>query len=129
GMNVGYDRAYYRKNLFGAPTSDGAAPPLVIAEGEKVGITPWTAAVIAEYSRSADWLWENANSYIRMDYRWRDRTPGQDPRTSGYDPLAAGYSDQAYSTLNIRVGLLRQGLDVSAFVNNITNAKPILGFK
>jgi len=49
----------------------------------------------------------------------------------GYDPNTGGpigsVPNQGYGVLNLRLGVVHGGLDVSAFVSNLTNADPILG--
>ena len=35
---------------------------------------------------------------------------------------------QAYSLLNFRLGILREGLDLSAFVSNATRSHPLIGY-
>ena len=123
GANVGYDNVYYRQTLRVTPTSK----PLVSA-GDKVGVVPWTAASILDYSRDAGWLWNEARSYIRLDYRWTDGAPRLESSSdAGFDTKGIGYTDRAYGTVNVRLGITRKGLDVSAFVNNATNAKPLHG--
>lgn len=130
--NVGYDDAYHPNALRGAPTSDGTVP-LLVAAGDKVpGVPPWTASLSTEYSRDISLLWAGAQSYLRVDYRWMDAYPKGDPRIVGYDPglesdaVFNGYPNQAYGILNVRLGVIHGGLDLSAFVNNATNSNPLL---
>jgi outer membrane receptor protein involved in Fe transport len=54
--------------------------------------------------------------------------PKADPRVVNYDPGVGPYPSQAYATLNLRLGLLRDRWDLSAFVNNVTNADPRLSY-
>ena len=128
--NVGYTDVYYPNAEYGAAV--GGAPPLLIGAGDKLpNVAPWNASVHVDYSVDIGRIWDEARSYLRVDYRWIDATPRGDPRTVGYDPAVGGAigfaPNSAYGTLNLRVGVLRGGLDLSAFVNNATNADPILG--
>jgi outer membrane receptor protein involved in Fe transport len=128
--NVGYTDAYYPLAQFGA-TVDGVAP-LLIAAGDKLpNVAPWSASAHADYSRDISPLWDSARSYFRVDYRWIDATPRGNPAIGGYDPTTGGpignAPNQAYGMLNLRLGVVHGGLDVSAFVNNLTNSDPILG--
>jgi iron complex outermembrane recepter protein len=128
--NVGYTDVYYPNAEYGAAV--GGAPPLLIGAGDKLpNVAPWNASVHADYSVDIGRIWDQARSYLRVDYRWIDATPRGDPRTVGYDPAvdgAIGFApNSAYGVLNLRLGVLRGGLDVSAFVNNATKADPILG--
>lgn len=128
---VGYDNAYHPDAIFGAPTN--GTTPLIFGAGDKLaGVPPWTAAVHLEYSRDIGPLWSDASSYIRIDYRWIDDDPKGDPRVANYDPELMAvpaydtYPNQAYGTLNLRLGVEHEGLDLSAFVENATNAEPLL---
>src|SRR6202453_5162485 len=128
--NVGYTDVYYPNAEYGAAV--GGAPPLLIGAGDKLpNVAPWNASVHLDYSVDIGRIWDDARSYVRVDYRWIDATPRGDPRTVGYDPTVGGAigfaPNSAYGVLNLRVGVLRGGLDLSAFVNNATNADPILG--
>jgi iron complex outermembrane recepter protein len=128
--NVGYTDAYYPGAQFGA-TVDGVAP-LLIGAGDKLpNVAPWSASAHADYSRDISPLWLGARSYLRLDYRWIDATPRGNPALADYDPTTGGpigsAPNQAYGQLNLRLGVTRGGLDISAFVNNVTNADPILG--
>jgi iron complex outermembrane recepter protein len=128
--NVGYTDVYYPNAEYGAAV--GGAPPLLIGAGDKLpNVAPWNASVHLDYSVDISRIWDDARSYLRVDYRWIDATPRGDPRTVGYDPNVGGAigfaPNSAYGMLNVRLGVLRGGLDLSAFVNNATNADPILG--
>ena len=128
--NVGYTDVYYPNAEYGAAV--GGPPPLLIGAGDKLpNVAPWNASVHLDYSVDIGRIWDEARSYLRVDYRWIDATPRGDPRTVGYDPNVGGAigfaPNSAYGMLNVRLGVLHGGLDVSAFVNNATNADPILG--
>jgi hypothetical protein len=128
--NVGYTDAYYPLATYGAAV-DGVAP-LLIGAGDKLpNVAPWSASAHADYSRDISSIWDSARSYFRVDYRWIDATPRGNPALGNYDPTTGGpigsAPNQAYGQLNLRLGVLHGGLDVSAFVNNLTNADPILG--
>ena len=128
--NVGYTDAYYPLAQFGA-TVDGVTP-LLIGAGDKLpNVAPWSASGHMDYSRDISSLWDGARSYFRMDYRWIDATPRGNPAIGGYDPTTGGpigsAPNQAYGMLNLRLGVVHGGVDVSAFVNNVTNSDPILG--
>jgi iron complex outermembrane recepter protein len=128
--NVGYTDVYYPNAEYGAAV--GGAPPLLIGAGDKLpNVAPWNASVHVDYSVDIGRIWDEARSYVRVDYRWIDATPRGDPATVGYDPAVGGAigfaPNSAYGVLNLRLGVVHGGLDISAFVNNATNADPILG--
>jgi iron complex outermembrane recepter protein len=128
--NVGYTDAYYPDAQFGA-TVDGVTP-LLIGAGDKLpNVAPWSASAHMDYTRDISPIWDGSRSYFRLDYRWIDATPRGNPILASYDPTTGGpignAPNSAYGQLNLRLGVLHGGLDVSAFVNNVTNADPILG--
>jgi iron complex outermembrane recepter protein len=124
--NVGYDNAYQPNAEYGAPRN-GVAPVLVGAGDKLPGVAPWSASLHADYSRDIGRLWDGALAYVRVDYRWLDADPRADPNVAAYDPGLGVYPNQAYGVLNLRIGTLHNGLDISAFVNNVTNSDPRLG--
>jgi hypothetical protein len=59
--------------------------------------------------------------------------PKGDPNVTGYDPAtgttsANAYANPSYQLLNIRLGVQHEGMDLSVFVNNVTNANPRLSY-
>ena len=124
--NLGYDNAYQPNAAYGAPTE--GVTPLLVGAGDKLqGIAPWSASVHLDYSRDSGRLLDDTLGYFRVDYRWLDANPRADPRVAAYDPGTGAYPNQAYGVLNLRLGVLHKGFDVSAFVNNATGADPVLG--
>lgn len=127
GGSVGYTDAYYPQAQYGALVN--GVPPLLVGAGDKLAVVlPWTAAARAEYSWSLRTLWAGARSYLRADYRWQDGTAKGDPLVTGYNVYLDQFRDQAYSTLNLRLGVVREAVEISAFVDNATGADPLLSF-
>jgi iron complex outermembrane receptor protein len=133
GANVSYTEGYYPNAQLGAPVAGVA--PLLNGAGDKLGaggegfgssVLPWSASAQAEYSWSVDALWSGARSYFRADYRWLDGQPSGNPHVANFFPLENELRNPAYSTVNLRLGLTRFGLDLSVFVNNATNSNPRL---
>jgi len=127
GATVGYTDAYYPDAAFGAPA--GGVTPLLNAAGDKLAnVLPWTAAARVEYSRDISPLWGHARSYIRVDYRWLSAANAINPATAGYDPEVSPYQNQAYGMLNLRLGVVHEGFDVSVYVSDATKSDPLLGY-
>jgi outer membrane receptor protein involved in Fe transport len=127
GATVGYTDTYYPEAAFGAPINGVA--PLLNAAGDKLpNVVPWTAAVNAEYSRDISPLWAGARSYFRIDYRWRSAINPINPNTAGYDPEIDQNLNPSYSVLNLRLGVIQGGLDLSLYLNNATRADPTLSY-
>jgi iron complex outermembrane recepter protein len=128
--NVGYTDAYYPLAQYGVAV--GGVAPLLVGAGDKLpNVAPWSASAHLDYSRDIGALWDSARSYFRVDYRWIDATPRGDPAIGNYDPTTGGpigsAPNSAYGMLNLRLGVVRGGVDISAFVDNVTNSDPILG--
>lgn len=129
--SVAYTDAFY-KNAEYSGSVDGNPPTLDNAAGDKVALVlPWTASVAADYSRDTSALWAQSRSYLRVDYRWLDAGPHGNPATNSYvqNYPNGGTPDSAYSLLNLRLGVLHEGLDISLFANNVTNSKPRLSYE
>ena len=129
GGTIGYTHAYYPNAEYGAASVASGTPPLIIGAGDPLPlIPPWTAAVDAQYTQDISRVWDGAQSYLRIDCRWTDEYPRADPNVANYDPEVGPYPNQAYETLNVRLGVTHRGLDLSAFVNNATDSRPLLGY-
>jgi iron complex outermembrane receptor protein len=125
--NVGYTDAYNPNAAFGAPIN-GVVPVLNAAGDKLPNVLPWTASLHVDYSRDVGFLWSQARSYLRLDYRWLSAANALDPRVNSFDPQVGPYQNQAYGTLNVRLGVLHKGLDLSAYVMNATHSDPRLGY-
>jgi iron complex outermembrane receptor protein len=125
---VGYTDAYYPDAEYGAASGSGVAPQLNAAGDKLPNVLPWTASLDVEYSRDISPVWADAKSYIRVDYRWLSAANALDPNNAGYDPAVGPYQNQSYGMLNIRLGVIHGGLDLSAYVLNATRSDPILSY-
>lgn len=127
GATVGYTDAYFPNAAYGAPSN--GVTPLLNAAGDKLGgVLAWTAAANMEYSRDISPLWSGARSYLRVDYRWLGAANALNPNVAGFDPITGPYQSPSYGVLNLRLGVVQRGLDLSAYVNNATRADPNLNF-
>jgi iron complex outermembrane receptor protein len=127
GAMVGYTDAYYPDAAYGAPAN--GVTPLLNAAGDKLAnVLPWTAAINAEYSHDISPLWGNTHSYVRFDYRWLSAANALNPATASFDPEVSQYQNQAYGMLNLRLGIVHEGLDASIYVDNATKSDPRLGY-
>jgi hypothetical protein len=125
--NVGYDDAYHPNAFYGAPRHGVA--PLLNAAGDKLSsVLPWQASAHAEYSRDISQIWNGARAYVRADYRWLSGAPERNPDVAGYDDEVGLHTNPAYAILNLRLGVLVQQLDLSAYVFNATRSNPVLGY-
>jgi iron complex outermembrane receptor protein len=126
--NVGYTDAFYPYAAYGG-LQDSGLRPLLNAAGDKLReVVPWSASIDAEYSHPIGAIWDSARAYIRADYRWLDSPTKGNPETANYDPDVDPYPNPAYGILNLRLGVVHEGLDISLFVDNATNSDPRLGY-
>jgi iron complex outermembrane receptor protein len=128
GVNVGYTDAYFPNAAFGAPNSSGMVPLLNAAGDKLINVLPWTVAANVEYSRDISPLWASTRAYFRVDYRWLSAANGLNPAVANFDPEQSPYPNPAYDILNLRLGVIHGGLDLSAYVNNVTHSDPALGY-
>ncbi|MBS0375383.1 MAG: TonB-dependent receptor [Proteobacteria bacterium] len=138
GLTVAYTDARYTQNSCagtrvaqGAFCADptGASGPTapVVNEGDRLLGAPWSFLASAEYATQLS-SWGGRTVYVRFDYQ---RTTAQTALTPGLDDRNALFDDSvpglpATADLSIRAGLRFNGLDVSLFGTNLTNAHPLL---
>lgn len=112
---VGYTEATYDKTI----QSAGSTTPIVRA-GWTLGSPPWKFSLGAQYNFNGP---TGAPSYLRADYTYQTKNNGlqaiNDPTSAEYDPYDV--INPAQQDLNMRLGWLIGGWNVSAFVNNLTD--------
>ncbi|KUR74582.1 TonB-dependent receptor [Novosphingobium sp. Fuku2-ISO-50] len=98
--------------------------PYLVQKGDHIDTQPWSGTVGATYERA---LSSAAQSYARVDYTYHSRsstTPLLDTANGGYD--AAAVPAPQTQLVNLRAGVRFGRADVSAFVNNLFNSRPLL---
>jgi outer membrane receptor protein involved in Fe transport len=115
----------YNKSQFGA---DGRSPGGVVIVSEDAFVDgsppPWVYSVSAQYDFGA---FGGRDFYARTDV-----THSSEQRRVGEtDPNSPSFNEdlepvEAYSIVNARIGMLLAGVDVSLFVNNLTDEQPSL---
>jgi iron complex outermembrane recepter protein len=120
GLTLGADGGLTRAVIDGNIYQGGA---LIGRDGDFLLLTPeWTATVNATYRHE---ITEGFAGYTRVDMQhtsgfYRTGSEG----TSLYDPNL--YRGPSYNFVNFRAGMVRQGLNVSFFIKNALNARPVL---
>ena len=121
---VGYLDVRYTRTL---RTADGQ---IIVERGTVVGgvpsvPSPWSGTVSARYE------WPLAGitaAYLRAEEIVHSHNPGPfselETKSPSYDPRLT--ADPATYLLNLQLGLTRPGVNVRIFVNNVTNAQPML---
>ncbi len=98
-------------------------PNILKTKGSPLPIVPWTYTVSGEYEFS---LSSSVDTYLRADFQHSDEGPQPFPTDFGFVPSNDPISE--VNNLNFRAGVQFDGLDVSVFVNNATNDRPISYF-
>jgi outer membrane receptor for ferric coprogen and ferric-rhodotorulic acid len=117
GANIGYDNA-----VFADPVKT-ASGTLVQAKGDNVGVPDWTISLNGQY----DFRIMDMPGFIRADYNYTgkyQRGPG--PGASAYN--AYTYQGAAFDVWNARAGVTYAKVDWALFVQNLANAKPMIGY-
>ena len=115
---LGYTNARLTNSVNGGGTAN------LVSAGNSLVTHPWTATLGATFEQPLD----NDNTlYLRGDYQFKSRGR-QNAQT---DPTTASYVVGAYPTpelnfVSLRTGLRRGQLDLSLFVDNLTNARTIV---
>lgn len=124
GLSLNASVAYTHTSLDdGVYRPDGVATIPKSSAIEGAG-SPWTAAVSALYEVT---LTESYEGYVRADYTYGseyERTGRANPGAFNFDPLLL--PQEATSLVNMRLGIRRDQLDASVFVNNLLDEQPIL---
>ncbi|MEP7004728.1 MAG: TonB-dependent receptor [Sphingomonas bacterium] len=128
GGSVSYIHARYTTPIFGPgdPNIPNAPNVIIRPAGEPFPlVAPWTIALNVEYEHQVG----NAQLYGRTDLSLTSHVTKPVPHTPLYDPTLP--RSPSTSQLDLRIGSrfkLSSGkdLDLSVFVNNVTNSMPLL---
>jgi iron complex outermembrane recepter protein len=125
GLSVGYTDAELTESVLGGTATAGGARRILVSEGDSLGQRPWTATLNAEQTFT---LRGSLNAFARADFTYNS----EQAETATHNPITAAYDanlrpDESYNVLNLRLGVRQPSVDVSLFVNNVTNEAPIIG--
>jgi iron complex outermembrane recepter protein len=110
----------------GACSATGVAPVSPIAtSGDALLGAPWAFTASSEYHFPE---WNGHTPYARLDFQHstaqKSKLPGQDNNNALFDTTIPGLP--IINNLSARAGLKFQGLDLSLYADNLTNAHPLL---
>ncbi|RKF22950.1 TonB-dependent receptor [Altericroceibacterium spongiae] len=117
---LGYNSSEYTATVLSA---EGAQ---LVEDGDKLGTSPWTGSVGAQY----DFSLGASNAFARIDYQFTARSSGptsaQNPDNDGtYDPIFV--QTPATNFVSLRAGTdLMDGANLSVFVDNLFDSSPRL---
>jgi len=122
--SVGYTDATYSQTV-------GSNGTIIVDKGDTVGtppvgFSPWTVQGSVQYDLGR---LTGHDVYVRVDDTYSSHQSGRSANLD--DPQALGYDtelpfDPATNELNVRIGTLVGGADISVFANNILNDHPLL---
>lgn len=118
-IGVGYADATQRTTI---PTLPGAAVPgTLLRKGDRFA-TPWVVNLAADYETPIGPGRVKGYGHVQYDYKsgW-----SQKPGNVGFNPLLAHVDAQ--NLVSARVGVRNGPIDVSLFVNNLLDDRPIIG--
>lgn len=123
GGSVGYNKTTYDDDVFfDGNTGDANPGVLVKLKDQRIGGPSWTGSA---YVQAEVPLSDTANGYFRADYSFTNRDIVANPQgTFGFDPGLYALDGTDY--LIVRAGARFSGVDLSVFVDNVTNQdKPL----
>jgi outer membrane receptor protein involved in Fe transport len=112
-FSAGFTDAEYRTTI---RASSGAH---IVERGDPLGERPWIIAAGAEYVIPS----RRHEAYLRGDYFYRSAPPRDNPRVTDYDPLLPRLAEQ--HMVRARAGVRMGGVDLSVFVNNLLDSRPV----
>jgi iron complex outermembrane recepter protein len=103
----------------------GATAAPIASNGDALLGAPWTFTSSAEYKFGE---WDGRTPYLRLDYQHstaqKSLLQGQDPNNALFDTTLPGLP--IVNNLSARAGLRFNGIDLSVYGNNLTNAHPLM---
>ncbi|MDT9598833.1 TonB-dependent receptor [Sphingosinicella rhizophila] len=114
--NLAYIDATQRETIYVFGTTN-----TITRKGDRFA-TPWTINLTADYETPIGW--DDARVYGTVQYTYRSEWNAK-PGNVGFNPLTLNTDSQ--NQVNARLGIRRDGFDISAFVNNLTNSRDIIG--
>lgn len=94
----------------------------LVADGQRFGGPQWTGAVFAQLERPVG---EKATAYGRVDYSFAtDKSSPNIRGNFGFDPDLPALPNTNF--VSVRAGTRFSGIDLSVFVDNLTNSRDLL---
>jgi outer membrane receptor protein involved in Fe transport len=121
-LAVGYVDATQRETIFPLPGPTVVPGSTTYRKGDRFA-TPWTVSTAADYETGVGSGDTKAYGHIQYDFKsaWKVK-----PGNIGFNPIMAPQDNQHFisARIGIRTG---NGMDLSAFVNNLTNSRDVVG--
>ena len=106
-------------------TGPGIAASPIATNGDALLGAPWSFTASTEYHFAE---WAGRTPYARLDFQHstaqKSLLPGQDENNGLFDSTIPGLP--VLNNLSVRAGLRFNGVDLSAYADNLTNAHPLM---
>ena len=124
-LAVGYTEGKFTKNALVGNDQAAAKGDQISGLSAGPAIPPWTITATLEY----DFMVGEHSAYGRIEDTYHSKNPGpfsqQNPANSVvYDPEVP--DEPANNIVNVRLGVLYRGTDISLFANNLANSHPLM---
>jgi outer membrane receptor protein involved in Fe transport len=122
-VNASYTSAKYTESALGpAPLTPGVQRLVFAPAGATLGQQPYRVNLQAQYNFK---LMDKYDAYVRGDYTYTPQYAASEFGQTGYSPDSAYRSKT--EVVNLRAGIAYNQVDLSLFVNNLTNSRDPLG--
>jgi outer membrane receptor protein involved in Fe transport len=120
-----YNDGKLTSDVIGPPNNSGSRAVYGLSGDPLTAAPPWSASASAEYHFA---LRNAVMGYVRGNYQYVGTVPiVNEPGRVSYNPLYTwDYTSPAYSYGSARLGVVVHDWDMALFVNNISNAAPVL---
>jgi iron complex outermembrane receptor protein len=106
-------------------TGPGIVASPIATNGDALLGAPWSFTASSEYHFPE---WQGRTPYFRLDFQHstaqKSKLPGQDDNNGLFDTTIPGLP--ILNNLSARAGLRFNGVDLSAYADNLTNAHPLM---
>lgn len=116
---VGYTDAKYKDTVYGGVLRNGSRS-IVISKNDPLFVAPWTVSLSGDYETDLA-SGAGISGYLHGEYNYGAGWNYGRVATIGYDPLDT--SQAATHVAALRVGVRKDGIDASLFVNNLFNSR------
>lgn len=118
-IGVGYVDATQRQTIFTLPAAP--VPGTILRSGDRFA-TPWVVNLAADYEAKLGSGDVSGYGHVQYDYKssWTLK-----PGNVGFNPLFA--NNDAQNLVSARAGVRSGPVDVSLFVNNLFDERPVIG--
>lgn len=123
GLAAGYTHGEFKDTVFAAGPVPGQS---AVSRGDRIQGSPWRISANAEYRHQVS---DSAEVYGRVDYQFASQEPAnvaQTNPTNGLNFIPQYFGAAESHFVALRAGVKLSRVDVSLFIDNLTNTTAIL---